>query len=92
MDCNATYIRQTKRHLEIRVKEHQRDIRKPSCNYSLVSKHRLSYDHKFNWSKIINLIGHLTILHREKHRRKRKTVEMFYKKSLTIYQFIKRYR
>ena len=57
--------------METRVREHQRDIRKPSCNQSVVSKHILEHDHKFKFSDPI-------ILHKEKHIKKREIAEMFY--------------
>lgn len=75
-DCNMSYIGQTKRHLETRVKEHKNDIKKHDSNHSVVSKHRLSNNHDFNWSAPV-------ILHNEKHTRKREIAEMFYIKKHT---------
>ena len=47
--CNSCYIGQTKRHLETRIKEHRNDIKKPVNNHSVVTKHRLSQNHYFDW-------------------------------------------
>ncbi|XP_071581632.1 uncharacterized protein [Temnothorax nylanderi] len=46
-DCNASYIGQTLRHLETRVKEHLSDIKKDVNKHSVVSKHRLTHGHNF---------------------------------------------
>jgi len=75
-DCEKVYIGQTKRHLETRVKEHRNNIRNASGNFSVVTNHRLSNNHEFNWDEPI-------ILHKEKNRRKREIAEMF---------FIKKYK
>ena len=76
LNCNATYIGQTKRHLETRLNEHKKDINKIEDNHSVVSKHRLSLNHDFDWSSP-------EILHNEKFVRKREIAEMF---------FIKKYK
>ena len=70
-NCDATYIGQTKRHLETRIKEHKADIKKHVSNHSVVSRHRTSYDHEFEWHKT-------EILHCEKQVRKREIAEMFF--------------
>lgn len=70
-NCDATYIGQTKRHLLTRIKEHQSDIKKHDSNHSVISKHRLSHQHEFNWLKP-------EILHRENHLKKREIAEMFF--------------
>ena len=70
-NCNAAYIGQTKRHLETRVKEHFCDIRKNSDNHSVVSKHRLTHNHDFNWQQP-------KILYKERHFKKREISEMFF--------------
>lgn len=70
-DCEACYIGQTKRHLQTRVKEHYNDIRKQEPAQSVVSKHRSSCDHDFDWSKP-------RVLHTEKFKKKREIAEMFY--------------
>ncbi|XP_071577054.1 uncharacterized protein [Temnothorax nylanderi] len=70
-DCRATYIGQTKRHLCTRLREHQSDIRKHASNLSVVSEHRISYGHDFDWGKP-------EILHKEGQTRKREIAEMFF--------------
>jgi len=70
-DCDQVYIGQTKRHLETRMKEHRNNIKNPSGNYSVVTEHRLSCNHDFEWDKP-------EILHMEKNRRKREIAEMFF--------------
>jgi len=64
-------IGQTKRHLETRIKEHRNNIKNPHGNYSVVTEHRLSCNHDFEWDKP-------EILHMEKNRRKREIAEMFF--------------
>ncbi|XP_071573819.1 uncharacterized protein [Temnothorax nylanderi] len=70
-DCNAIYIGQTKRHLCTRLKEHQKDIKKPAGKHSVVSEHRISRGHDFDW-------GNPEIMHRERLMRKRELAEMFF--------------
>ena len=70
-DCDATYIGQTKRHLNTRIKEHRNNIKLHTSNQNVISKHRNELLHDFKWTS-------LNILHREKHRRKREIAEMFY--------------
>ena len=70
-NCDASYVGQTKRHLETRVGEHCKDIKKHSSNHSVVSKHRLHNNHNFKWSEP-------KILHRECNTRKREIAEMFF--------------
>jgi hypothetical protein len=69
--CNSCYIGQTKRHLETRIKEHRNDIKKPVNNHSVVTKHRLSQNHDFDWHNP-------KILYKERHFRKREISEMFF--------------
>jgi len=70
-NCNQAYIGQTKRHIETRIKEHRNNIRNTSGNQSVVTNHRLLYNHDFDWDKP-------EILHREKNRKKREIAEMFF--------------
>lgn len=70
-DCDISYIGQTKRHLSTRIKEHFRNIKMHSSNLSVVSKHKIEYNHDFDWSLPI-------ILHCEKYVRKREIAEMFF--------------
>jgi len=70
-NCDRAYIGQTKRHLGTRIKEHKSNIKNSSGNFSVVSEHRLNFNHDFDWEKPI-------ILHKERHRMKREIAEMFF--------------
>ncbi|XP_077282634.1 uncharacterized protein LOC143908746 [Temnothorax americanus] len=72
-NCKASYILQTKRHLETRIKEHCNDIKKHDSNFSVVSKHRIHNDHNFKWSDP-------KILHKECNMKMREIAEMFFTK------------
>jgi len=48
-NCVASYVGQTKRQLKTRVKEHINDFKKTSSQLSVISKHRLDFNHTFNW-------------------------------------------
>jgi len=47
-----TYVGQTKRRLCTRIKEHIADIKKKNGLLSVVSNHRLEYNHEMNWSGV----------------------------------------
>jgi len=51
-DCDMTYVGQTKRKLGTRVKEYKSDINKKNGLLSVVSNHRLEYNHEMKWSEI----------------------------------------
>ncbi|EZA55463.1 hypothetical protein X777_04574 [Ooceraea biroi] len=68
-NCNSCYVGQTKQHLEVRIKEHKCDIKKHVSNQSVVSKHRLSNNHEFDW---VNT----KVLHQESHWKRREIAEM----------------
>jgi len=48
-NCDSTYVGQTKRKLNTRIKEHKNDINKKTGNHSVISEHRLQKNHDFNW-------------------------------------------
>jgi len=73
-DCNACFIRQISKHLITRIKEHQADIKKHSNNNSVISKHRSTQNHDFDWLNP-------KILHKEKHTRRRGIAEMIFIKN-----------
>jgi len=52
LDCDMSYVGQTKRRLCTRINEHLTDINKKNGLLSVVSNHRLKYDHEMNWSEI----------------------------------------
>jgi len=68
-DCYKAYIGQTKRHVGTRIKEHFSNI-KGTSNFSVVTNHRLTLNHDFEWDEP-------NILHRERNRKKREIAEMF---------------
>jgi len=47
LDCNASYVGQTKRQLITRIKEHRSNRDNPSANLTVVSEHRLA-GHEFD--------------------------------------------
>jgi len=51
-DCNASYVGQTKRQLRTRIKEHVSDINKKNGSPSVISEHRLNFNHDFEWENI----------------------------------------
>ncbi|EFN60290.1 hypothetical protein EAG_00665, partial [Camponotus floridanus] len=70
-NCNKSYIGQTKRHVSTRVKEHRTNIKVHENNFSVISKHKVEFNHDFDWSLPV-------ILHNEKHVTKREIAEMFF--------------
>jgi len=49
LNCNSSYVGQTKRQFKMRIKEHTSDINKKNSVLSVVSNHRLEYNHDMNW-------------------------------------------
>jgi len=47
-NCNASYVDQTKRSRKTRVKEHVMDLKKSLGSLSVVSDHRLTFNHDFD--------------------------------------------
>jgi len=70
-NCDKVYIGQTKRHLATRIKEHYNNINNTSGNFSVLTDHRLTFNHDFDWSNP-------NILHKERNKKKREIAEMFY--------------
>jgi len=52
MDCDASYVGQTKRTLNTRVSEHRNHIRRNSTQNSVITDHRLDSKHDFKWNDI----------------------------------------
>ncbi|XP_019886125.2 uncharacterized protein LOC109610764 [Ooceraea biroi] len=71
LDCNLSYIGQTKTHVITRTNEHKTAVKKRDSLHSVVSKHRTINNHEFDWDNV-------EILHRELHDRKRAVTEMFF--------------
>jgi len=75
-ECDATYVGQTKRQLQTRIKEHKSDINKPTSSPSVISQHRLTHNHEFDWNNI-------KILDKEQTYHKRLISEMIHIKKQT---------
>lgn len=73
LDCDASYIGQTKRQLITRIKEHRSNINNPSANLTVVTEHRLE-GHEFDWDNV-------SILDSEPHYTKRLISEMLHIKN-----------
>jgi len=72
-NCDASYVGQTKRQLRTRIKEHKSDIYKKSGPPSVISSHRLDFQHEFIWDNV-------KILDREPSYYKRLIAEMIHVK------------
>ena len=66
-NCEATYVGQTKRQLETRIKEHQTAIRKKSGVPSIVSVHRLEFNHEFDWLNVKIIDRELSYTNNKSH-------------------------
>jgi len=55
-NCDASYVGQTGRELRTRIDEHRNHIRRNAANHSVITDHRLEFNHDFNWIdvKILN--------------------------------------
>jgi len=51
-DCDATYVGQTKRKLNTRITEHRSQIKSKSSHRTVITEHRLRYNHEFNWTNV----------------------------------------
>ena len=72
-DCDASLARQKGK---TRIAEHSSDINKKSSSPSVISNHRISLNHNFDWKKV-------KILDREPSYNKRLTSEMIFIKRMT---------
>jgi len=52
MDCEASYVGQTKRQLRTRVREHLSNLKSKSATPSVVTEHALQASHSFDWNNI----------------------------------------
>ncbi|KYQ56930.1 hypothetical protein ALC60_04134 [Trachymyrmex zeteki] len=71
LDCNASYVGQTKRKAETRIKEHKSNIKKSKDALTVISQHQINNEHKINWDNI-------QIFDIEPYFQKRLTSEMIY--------------
>lgn len=51
MDCEASYVGQTKR-LKTRISEHRNQINNRSQKPSVITEHKLQYNHEFDWDNV----------------------------------------
>jgi len=69
--CDVTYVGQTKRKLNTRTLEHKKDINKKTNNHSVITNHRMEFNHDFEWENPI-------ILDKETHYYRRLISEMIF--------------
>jgi len=77
LDCEASYVGQTKRTLNTRVGEHRSHVRRNSTQNSVITDHRLNFRHEFDWdnAKILDeemnynkrLISEMIFIKKQKH-------------------------
>jgi len=48
-NCDVSYVGQTKRRLNTRTLEHKKDINKKTGNHSVITEHRMNFNHEFEW-------------------------------------------
>jgi len=49
IECNASYVGQTKRQLRTRVKEHINNSKMTSTKYTVITDHMKKFSHSFDW-------------------------------------------
>jgi len=54
-DCDASYVGQTSRKLKTRINEHCNNINWKSAKPSVITEHRLSQNHDFDWENVMIL-------------------------------------
>jgi len=52
LECNTSYVGQTKRTLNTRISEHRNHIRRDSVQSSVITNHRLESGHDFDWDRV----------------------------------------
>ena len=52
LDCDSSYVGQTKRKLKTRIKEHKIDIRRSTSEIPVISCHQLNERHELDWDNI----------------------------------------
>jgi len=62
-DCDASYVGQTGRQLSTRVKEHKNHMVRNNPNRSVITEHRLSYGHDFDWESV-EVLDHEPFYHK----------------------------
>jgi len=51
-NCDASYVGQTKRLLKDRISEHRNHIKRNSGQISVITNHRINFNHEFNWDNV----------------------------------------
>ncbi|KYM94600.1 hypothetical protein ALC62_14773 [Cyphomyrmex costatus] len=51
-DCDASYVGQTGRQLKTRINEHRNHIRHNTSTRSVITDHRLQFNHDFQWEDV----------------------------------------
>jgi hypothetical protein len=51
-DCDASYVGQTYRKLRTRITEHRNHINRNTDNQSVITEHRISLNHEFDWENV----------------------------------------
>ncbi|KYN19346.1 hypothetical protein ALC57_08319 [Trachymyrmex cornetzi] len=51
-DCEASYVGQTSRCLKTRINEHRNHINWNTTQHSVITEHRISHHHEFDWENI----------------------------------------
>ena len=51
-NCDASYVGQTKKQLQTRIKEHRNNIKLDQSKYSAISKHITEINHDFDCEKV----------------------------------------
>ncbi|XP_039311308.1 uncharacterized protein LOC120359073 [Solenopsis invicta] len=70
-NCDASYVGQTGRKLKTRITEHRNHIKWNTNSHSVITEHRLNFNHDFDWENII-------ILDNERFLGRRLTSEMLH--------------
>jgi len=70
-NCDGTYVRQIKRQLRTRIKEHKNNIKLDQSKHSVISEHIIKFNHLFDWNNA-------KILDRESKFYKRITSQMIH--------------
>ncbi|KAM0729416.1 hypothetical protein ACS0PU_004770 [Formica fusca] len=52
LDCDASYVGQTRRQLTKRISEHRNHINRNTTVHSVVTDHRINFNHNFNWEEV----------------------------------------
>lgn len=55
LDCNSSYVGQTKRKLITKIQEHKRDKKSPNL-HSVISSHQYNHEHDLNWMNDIRIL------------------------------------